>query len=208
MARGEVARLCRVGEGKTSSGRNSGSSAKRSSKYTSDSTLPDQHAHTHTKYSIYTLPINHFCNLMQKIHKGVNSLVHRVKSLLKRGRAGFDLFGCRTIFVSLWGWQGGFCGWWRGERRGGEGLLPSSLHRKLILSVLYKVAEMLRVVSSHYVSAESQCVMFLSPLWWLCFPCSVCQRSPLHWSPPGVCHRMAAPRQDVLMETQAQRRND
>ena len=39
MARGEVARDCRVGEGKTSSGRNSGSSAKRSSKSTSDRTL-------------------------------------------------------------------------------------------------------------------------------------------------------------------------
>lgn len=39
MARGEVARDCRVGEGSTSSGRNSGSSAKRSSKSTSDRTL-------------------------------------------------------------------------------------------------------------------------------------------------------------------------
>lgn len=39
MARGEVARDCRVGEGSTSSGRNSGSSAKRSSKSTSDKTL-------------------------------------------------------------------------------------------------------------------------------------------------------------------------
>lgn len=39
MARGEVARDCRVGEGRTSSGRNSGSSAKRSSKSTSDRTL-------------------------------------------------------------------------------------------------------------------------------------------------------------------------
>ena len=51
MARGEVARLCKVGEGRTSSGRNSGSSAKRSSKYTSDSTLPDQHAHNYTVYT-------------------------------------------------------------------------------------------------------------------------------------------------------------
>lgn len=51
MARGEVARLCKVGEGKTSSGRNSGSSAKRSSKYTSDSTLSDQQADTqHIQY--------------------------------------------------------------------------------------------------------------------------------------------------------------
>lgn len=39
MALGEVARDCRVGEGNTSSGRNSGSSAKRSSKSTSDRTL-------------------------------------------------------------------------------------------------------------------------------------------------------------------------
>ena len=39
MARGEVAKACRVGEGSTSSGRNSGSSAKRSSKSTSDRTL-------------------------------------------------------------------------------------------------------------------------------------------------------------------------
>lgn len=39
MARGEVARDCRVGEGSTSSGRNSGSSANRSSKSTSDRTL-------------------------------------------------------------------------------------------------------------------------------------------------------------------------
>ena len=39
MARGEVARDCKVGEGSTSSGRNSGSSAKRSSKSTSDRTL-------------------------------------------------------------------------------------------------------------------------------------------------------------------------
>lgn len=39
MALGEVARLCRVGEGRTSSGLNSGSSAKRSSKYVSDKTL-------------------------------------------------------------------------------------------------------------------------------------------------------------------------
>jgi hypothetical protein len=39
MARGEVARDCSVGEGSTSSGRNSGSSAKRSSKSTSDRTL-------------------------------------------------------------------------------------------------------------------------------------------------------------------------
>lgn len=39
MARGEVAKDCRVGEGSTSSGRNSGSSAKRSSKSTSDRTL-------------------------------------------------------------------------------------------------------------------------------------------------------------------------
>ena len=137
MARGEVARLCRVGEGKTSSGRNSGSSAKRSSKYTSDSTLPDQHAHTHRTQSIYTLSIQNFCSLTQKIHKGVNSLVHRVKSLLKWGWAGFDLFGCRIVFVSLWGRQGGFCGWWRGERRRGEGLLPSSLHTKFNLSILY-----------------------------------------------------------------------
>lgn len=45
MARGEVARLCRVGEGRTSSGRNSGSFAKRSSKYTSDRTL--QHMTNH-----------------------------------------------------------------------------------------------------------------------------------------------------------------
>lgn len=39
MARGEVAKDCKVGEGSTSSGRNSGSSAKRSSKSTSDRTL-------------------------------------------------------------------------------------------------------------------------------------------------------------------------
>lgn len=39
MARGEVARDWRVGEGSTSSGRNSGNSAKRSSKSTSDRTL-------------------------------------------------------------------------------------------------------------------------------------------------------------------------
>lgn len=38
MALGEVARLCRVGEGRTSSGLNSGSSAKRSSKYDSELT--------------------------------------------------------------------------------------------------------------------------------------------------------------------------
>lgn len=56
MARGDVARLCRVGEGSTSSGRNSGSSAKRSSKYTSDSTLPDQRAQNN-RWSINTLDL-------------------------------------------------------------------------------------------------------------------------------------------------------
>lgn len=40
MALGDVARLCRVGEGRTSSGLNSGSSAKRSSKYDSELTPP------------------------------------------------------------------------------------------------------------------------------------------------------------------------
>lgn len=56
MARGEVARLCRVGEGKTSSGRNSGSSANRSSKYTSERTLPVQQTHTqNTEYMHTTL---------------------------------------------------------------------------------------------------------------------------------------------------------
>lgn len=66
MARGDVARLCRVGEGKTSSGRNSGSSAKRSSKYTSDNTLPDQRSQTHTqkkRYSINTPDVFFFSPL-------------------------------------------------------------------------------------------------------------------------------------------------
>ena len=62
-------------------------------------------------------------------------------------------------------------------------------------------------LSCHYVRAESQRVAALSPLWWLCFPCSVCQRSRLHWSPPGVCQRTAPPRWDMLTETRDQRRS-
>lgn len=49
MDLGEVARLCRVGEGRTSSGLNSGSSANRSSKY-----VPDKTLHTDTS-SLVTL---------------------------------------------------------------------------------------------------------------------------------------------------------
>lgn len=154
MARGEVARLCRVGDGKTSSGRNSGSSANRSSKYTSDNTLPVQHTHKDRIHSIYTPSIN---NSNTEVYRGINSLVNRVKGLLQRWWAGFDLFGCGTFFVSLWRWQGGLCGWWRRERRGGEGLLPPSLHRKFNTGILFKNTEALHV---HYGS-----VLYSGSVW-------------------------------------------
>lgn len=126
MARGDVARLCKVGEGKTSSGRNSGSSAKRSSKYTSDSTLPDQQGHTH-KESIYTHALHRWPP--PRTHtKGLNSLVHGVKGLLERRRARFQLLGCRRFFVRMWRWQVGFRGGCRREeRRRREAFLPSGL---------------------------------------------------------------------------------
>lgn len=82
MARGEVARDCRVGEGSTSSGRNSGSSAKRSSKSTSDKTLLEsQQGHLHRPR--LQLPPS----LASPAHAAADpspcSLVHRVKGLLQ-----------------------------------------------------------------------------------------------------------------------------
>lgn len=49
--------------------------------------------------------------------QGSNSLVHRVKGLLQWRRAGLELLGCRSFFLSVWRWQAGLCGGrWREER--------------------------------------------------------------------------------------------
>lgn len=117
---------------------------------------PSSPTHTHKDriHSIYTPSIN---NSNTEVYRGINSLVNRVKGLLQRWWAGFDLFGCGTFFVSLWRWQGGLCGWWRRERRGGEGLLPPSLHRKFNTGILFKNTEALHV---HYGS-----VLYSGSVW-------------------------------------------
>ena len=160
--------LCSVGEGSTSSGRNSGSSAKRSSKYTSDSTLPDQHTDTqrtreytqarlgpagraavhmlpdlwHERVGLSSMMLHtkrawdivsgyvgeDFSNSQRTQSININSLIHRVKRLLERRGPGLDLLWWGGFFVGL---RGGQCRFRGGrERRGGEGLLPSSLQRK------------------------------------------------------------------------------
>lgn len=193
MARGEVARLCKVGEGKTSSGRNSGSSAKRSSKYTSDSTLPDQQGHTPTEY-IHTRFIDRFSG----------EHTPRVSTHLSTESKVFLSGGGRALSFLGVGGSLSVCGGGRlgsvvadGGRRGDEE--RHSFHpacrecsHKLFFSCL--------------VSQKSQGsigLMFLSPPW--CHRGFGTQKDLRCWSSPGLA-QMAAPQLGVLMErTECQR---
>lgn len=138
MARGEVARDCKVGEGSTSSGRNSGSSAKRSSKSTSDRTLLESRQ-GHFLCPRLQLPLS-----QQPAHSARSpsrcSLVHRVKGLLQGRGPHLHLLAGTSCLLALrgvpgrpptaaltaaaaatrsWGWSQG--------RAGRGGGLPSAL---------------------------------------------------------------------------------
>lgn len=196
MARGDVARLCRVGEGKTSSGRNSGSSAKRSSKYTSDSTLPDQHAHTQTQTQS-TVYIHCPSIISAALHTTFTEVLTHLstesKVFLSGGGRALTFLGVGPSLSVCGGGRAGSVadGGGRGEE-GRDSFHPA--YTESSIYILYATSQGCyeRTTTSHYIRAESWGLLFLSPLWWLCFPCSVCQMGPLYWSPPGVCQRMAA----------------
>lgn len=197
MARGDVARLCRVGEGKTSSGRNSGSSANRSSKYTSERTLPVQQTHTQNTEYIHT--IQRFA-LHQIFTEALTHLSTESKVFFSGGGRALILLGVGQSLSDCGGGRAGSVP--DGGGRGEDG--RDSLHppcRKRSVHVVYMRARLICVCTTAGLWCCRDRVMLRSPLWTLCCPCSWCQRSLQYWSPPAVCQRTAAPRLDVLMET-------
>lgn len=94
---------------------------------------------THTqilKYALIDCHIGTYTTMHTK-HSQIYLLVHRVEGLLQWWWAGLDLFGRRTIFISL-GWrQSGFSSWRRGQRRGGKGVLPSTLHQNMRFNIFH-----------------------------------------------------------------------